>query len=136
MSPQVGHRSTRGVSELTVFHRSSQELNALVPGSKEGTVRRRGFALVGLIVLAASGCAAGPNPLTNSQGSGGNAGFWMGLWHGLICPIALVVSWFNSGVSMYEVHNNGGWYNTGFVLGAGAWGVLRGSAGHKRERAA
>ncbi len=82
--------------------------------------------LLAIAVLTLGGCA-GANPLTDTQGSGGIAGFWSGLWHGLICPVALVISWFNSDVSMYEVHNNGGWYNSGFVLGAGAWGILRGS---------
>jgi hypothetical protein len=44
----------------------------------------------------------------------------------MICPIAFVISIFNSRVTMYEVHNSGAWYNGGFILGAGAWGLLRG----------
>ena len=55
----------------------------------------------------------------------GVAGFWTGLWHGMICPIAFFISLFNREVSMYEVHNNGNWYNFGFLIGAGAWGILR-----------
>ena len=90
---------------------------------------RRSWAWVlGVLLLGMAGCAAGSNPLTGSPSNGSSAGFWLGLWHGLICPIALVISWFNASVSIYEVHNSGGWYNTGFVLGAGAWGILRGSA--------
>jgi len=51
-------------------------------------------------------------------GSDGSvAGFWLGLWHGLIVPISFFVSLLNGNVSLYEVHNNGGWYNLGFVLG-------------------
>ena len=46
------------------------------------------------------------------------AGFWAGYWHGMIAPITLVVSLFNPGVRIYETHNNGAWYNFGFVLGA------------------
>ncbi|MBN1138796.1 MAG: hypothetical protein JXM73_19585 [Anaerolineae bacterium] len=46
------------------------------------------------------------------------AGFWAGVWHGSIMPITFVVSLFKPGVGIYETHNNGGWYNFGFVLGA------------------
>lgn len=45
------------------------------------------------------------------------AGFWAGLWHGMICPITFVVSLFNPDVRIYEVHNNGRWYDFGFVIG-------------------
>ena len=75
-------------------------------------------------VLALSACA-GPNPLVVTVRQHGVAGFWTGLWHGMICPIAFVISLFNPSVSMYEVHNNGNWYNFGFLIGAGAWGILR-----------
>jgi hypothetical protein len=46
------------------------------------------------------------------------AGFWAGLWHGLILPITFFISLFNPGVGIYETNNNGGWYNFGFLLGA------------------
>ena len=46
------------------------------------------------------------------------AGFWAGLWHGSILPLAFIASLFKPGVGIYETHNNGGWYNFGFVLGA------------------
>jgi hypothetical protein len=66
-----------------------------------------------LVVLTA--CAAGPN---DAEGVRPHvAGFWQGLWHGLISPITFVVSLFNDQVGMYEVHNDGGWYNFGFLLG-------------------
>src|SRR5687768_494830 len=91
-------------------------------------------ALLALAALTLVGCAAGSNPLIGSAGKVGTAGFWLGLWHGMICPIALVISFFNSNVSIYEVHNSGGWYNTGFVLGAGAWGILRGSSRRREKR--
>lgn len=53
------------------------------------------------------------------RGDGGAdlAGFWLGLWQGLISPIAFIVSLFNHNVGIYEVHNNGGWYDFGFLLG-------------------
>jgi hypothetical protein len=76
---------------------------------------RAGGVLV--LVLALAACAAGPNTaaLVDTPQA---AGFWLGLWHGAISPITFVVSLFNSGVNIYEVHNNGNWYNFGFMLGA------------------
>ena len=46
------------------------------------------------------------------------AGFWAGYWHGMICPITFIVSLFKPGVRIYETHNNGKWYDFGFVMGA------------------
>jgi hypothetical protein len=46
-------------------------------------------------------------------------GFWGGLWHGIIAPFSFVISLFMDDVAMYAVNNNGGWYDFGFVLGAG-----------------
>ena len=47
------------------------------------------------------------------------AGFWGGLWHGLIAPFTFLVSLFVDGVSIYETNNNGHWYEFGFMLGVG-----------------
>ena len=46
-------------------------------------------------------------------------GFWGGLWHGIIAPISFIGSLFIDDISMYAVNNTGGWYDFGFVLGAG-----------------
>ncbi|MBN2571264.1 MAG: hypothetical protein JXA68_03990 [Ignavibacteriales bacterium] len=46
-------------------------------------------------------------------------GFWGGLWHGIIAPFSFIVSLFDSETVMYACNNNGGWYDLGFVLGAG-----------------
>ena len=46
------------------------------------------------------------------------AGFWAGYWHGMIAPITFFVSLFKPGVRIYETHNNGAWYDLGFILGA------------------
>jgi hypothetical protein len=56
------------------------------------------------------------------------AGFWGGLWHGIIAPITFVVSLLANGVSIYETNNNGRWYEFGFMLGIGAY------AGNKEAR--
>ena len=69
-------------------------------------------ALCLLVVLG--GCAAAANP---DAIHGAHAGFWLGLWQGLIAPIAFLVSLFNHEVGIYEVHNSGAWYDFGFLAG-------------------
>jgi hypothetical protein len=69
-----------------------------------------------LMILAA--CTAGANGLINTTNLQGEvAGFWQGLWHGLIAIVTFIISLFKDSVSVYEVHNNGAWYNFGFILG-------------------
>lgn len=46
-------------------------------------------------------------------------GFWSGLWHGFISPVSFIGSLFTDSIAMYALNNNGGWYDFGFVLGAG-----------------
>jgi hypothetical protein len=51
------------------------------------------------------------------------AGFWAGLWHGMICPITFIVSLFTPNVRIYETHNRGRLYDFGFIIGvSGAFG--------------
>lgn len=52
-------------------------------------------------------------------------GFWNGFWHGMIAPISFFGSLFSDDIAMYAINNNGGWYDAGFVLGAG---ILTGGA--------
>ena len=88
------------------------------------------IVLAGCVLLA--GCAAGVNEqLDTANQAGVVAGFWLGLWHGLIAPVTFVISLFSKGVGIYELHNNGGWYNFGFVLGAG---ILFGGGGSASSR--
>jgi hypothetical protein len=79
------------------------------------------LAAIGVaLILLMTACAAGPNPTVNVPASNGEvAGFWLGLWHGIISPVTFIISLFNKDVTLYEVHNDGNWYNFGFVLGAG-----------------
>jgi hypothetical protein len=80
----------------------------------------RPIVTLALLVLLLSACAAGPNPeVGNAAVDGAVAGFWLGLWHGVIAPVAFVVSLFTSEVGIYEVHNSGTLYDLGFVLGLG-----------------
>ncbi len=90
------------------------------------------LALVMLAVTLAA-CAPGLNPEAGSAPEGRDvAGFWLGLWHGVIAPVTFAISLFTDNVNLYEVHNNGNWYDFGFVLGAGI--LLGGGLGGARRR--
>lgn len=83
-----------------------------------------------LALLVLTACAAGPNEAVSG---GEGAGFWLGLWHGLITPVTLVISLFRDDVSIYEVVNNGNWYDVGFVVGLSLiWGAGKGSSSAAR----
>ncbi len=91
------------------------------------------LGLILILIFVLSCCVAGPNELEKKPDQKGKiAGFWKGLWHGIISPITFVISIFNRSVRFYEVHNSGFWYNFGFVIGAGLllnggfFGVRRG----------
>lgn len=86
-----------------------------------------------LIVILLVGCAPGPNQAASASVPHGSiAGFWLGLWHGMIAWITFVISIFSDKVSIYEIHNNGGWYNFGFLLGVG--GSIGGSSAASSRR--
>ena len=71
-----------------------------------------------MVLLLTVSCAPGPNTLTGSPNEEGKlAGFWLGLWHGIIAPITFIVSLFNKNVGIYEAHNSGTLYNLGYLLG-------------------
>jgi len=95
-------------------------------------------ALVTLLTLVLlAGCAPGPNEMIGKPGPAGTvAGFWLGLWNGAIAPVTFVISLFNPTVRIYEVHNNGAWYDLGFLFGVTALlgGGGRGSAVRRRPR--
>jgi len=91
--------------------------------------------IIGVMVLM-SACAAGPNELRNTPDEDGDvAGFWSGLWHGIISPFTFIVSLFSKSVYVFEVHNNGGWYTFGFLLGASMiFGGSSGGAASRRKK--
>lgn len=99
------------------------------------------FAAIGvclILVFFLASCTAGPNKLEKTPNAEGKvAGFWKGLWHGLIAPITFIISIFSKTVRFYEVHNSGAWYNFGFVLGAGLFlsgGILGKGKKSKKTR--
>lgn len=85
-----------------------------------------------LVLLLTVSCAPGPNALAGSADEEGKvAGFWQGLWHGIIAPFTFIISLFNHNVHIYEVHNSGGWYNLGYLLGLS---VIFGGSGRGSKR--
>ena len=88
---------------------------------------RAAAMIAAVLVLAA--CAAGANAVALADRPDA-AGFWLGLWQGLISPITFLISLFNDEVNIYEVNNNGNWYDFGFMLGVAI--VFSGPAGSGR----
>lgn len=98
------------------------------------TRRHTGLAMALLVLLAAvlfTSCAPGHERFTADA----PAGFFFGVWHGCIAWISLILSVFMDNITVYEAHNTGGWYNLGFLLGAGmAMGGGSRGAGHGHRR--
>ena len=84
--------------------------------------------LIASLSLLATACAAtqAGNAVTTSA-----PGFWLGVWHGFIFPVAFIVSLFTDQISVYAVPNNGTWYNFGFFVGIVFLGV--GARSSKRK---
>ena len=69
------------------------------------------MAVAGLLLLTA--CFPGNERYTYEQ----PAGFFWGIWHGLIAIITLIGSLFSDNVTIYESYNTGFFYNLGFLIG-------------------
>jgi hypothetical protein len=70
-------------------------------------------AVLLLAVIIMTGCtfAGDSSPLTQ-----GTPGFLMGVWHGLVAPLSLVIRFFLN-IKMYQVPNSGFTYDLGFLIG-------------------
>lgn len=75
------------------------------------------FGLVLIIALVLISCAPGNERWDQEINPGHNAGFWAGIWHGLIIIITFIISLFTRHVGIYEVSNTGWPYNIGFIIG-------------------
>ena len=60
------------------------------------------------------------------------AGFWLGIWQGIIICLTFIASWFDHDIVLYQVKNNGFWYNFGFIIGLTI--AIGGSAGGSRGK--
>ncbi|MBN2056878.1 hypothetical protein JW905_18270 [bacterium] len=77
--------------------------------------------VVALIItlLTCASCMPGPRSRWNEAKP---AGFFAGLWHGIISFFSLILSLFTR-VTMYECNNTGFLYNLGYYIGiAGVFG--------------
>ena len=80
---------------------------------KSSNIRFFGLLIFIPFIFLLSSCAAGDAQFTQDN----PAGFWYGLWHGVISVISLIIHIFNENVAVYETDNTGGWYDFGFLLG-------------------
>ena len=108
------------------------QINTPAPNTQAGTPAPNGQINVPGVTIQTY--APGPNPLVNTTDANGQvAGILLGIWHGIISPVTLVLSFVNKDVQMYEVHNDGSQYNLGFLLGVAIVFVILGiTAGSRR----
>ncbi len=64
------------------------------------------------MVLVLSSCLPGDGRNTVEK----PAGLLMGIWHGWIAPVSLVVGIFDRNIRIYEKANSGWWYDLGFYM--------------------
>ena len=82
------------------------------------TLARTLTLIAGLALLTACAATQAPDAIAPAA-----PGFWLGLWHGFIFPVAWLVSLFAPKVAVYAVPNSGGWYDFGYFLGIVVFGV-------------
>jgi hypothetical protein len=102
------------------------QINTAVPSGQAGTPASNGQINVPGVSIQVY--APGPNPTVDTADAHGRvAGVLLGIWHGVISPVTLVMSFFNKDVQMYEVHNDGKQYNLGFFLGVAIVFIILGA---------
>ena len=109
------------------------QINTPVPNAQGGTTTSNGQINVPGFILQLN--LPGPNPqVKKADGLGRIAGILTGIWHGVISPVTLAVSFLDPNVQMYEVHNDGNQYNLGFLIGVALVFLILGvSAGSRRR---
>ena len=109
------------------------QINTPVPNAQGGTTPPNGQIKVPGFNIQLN--LPGPNPQVNKADAQGRiAGILPGIWHGVISPVTLAVSFFDPNVQMYEVHNDGNQYNLGFLIGVALVFLILGvSAGSRRR---
>lgn len=81
--------------------------------------RMRVFVLIAMSLTVAACVAKQSLSAVNPAAPG----FLEGVWHGFIFPIAWIVSLFTDDIAVYQVPNNGGWYDFGYFIGICFLGV-------------
>jgi len=86
-----------------------------------------------LIILIISITSCFPNEVTADKAD--PSGFFMGIWHGWIAPISLILSFFNPSIRIYDAVNTGWAYDLGFYIaiisGFGSISIFR--KRHKKD---
>ena len=87
-----------------------------------------------LLILVFMVSCARPENLDLCVNVGSERGFWYGLLHGFLAPVTFIISLLSDGVTMYDVNNNGGWYDFGFLIGIGGFsgGIFKSSSRKKK----
>jgi uncharacterized spore protein YtfJ len=70
------------------------------------------LAVLVAFTVVIAGCAAGGGTYSPSD----QAGFFSGIWHGWIAPLALIAHVFDGDIRVYETNNDGIWYDVGFYI--------------------
>ena len=105
---------------------SAIQINTPAPNTQAGTPASSGQINVPGVSIQVY--APGTNPVVNTADAHGRiSGILLGIWHGVISPVTLVISFFNKDVQMYEVHNDGNQYNLGFLIGVAIVFVILGA---------
>lgn len=73
-------------------------------------------APVFFVVLASAAVLTGCGFAQTGSSTSVLPGFWLGLWHGLLAPWALILRLFMD-IGMYAYPNTGWFYDFGFLLG-------------------
>ena len=75
--------------------------------------KRVGMAAVMLVLIALlSSCLPGDGKNSVEK----PANFLMGIWHGWVAPVSVIVGIFNNKIRVYEPNNSGWWYDLGFYM--------------------
>ncbi|OAB39416.1 hypothetical protein PMSD_05700 [Paenibacillus macquariensis subsp. defensor] len=86
-----------------------------------------------LLIMSLTGCVPGDGKNTVDD----PAGFFWGVWHGWVAPISLIVGLFKEDIRIYEIYNNGWWYDLGFYIaiisGFGGISLSRNKKKYKRH---
>ncbi|MGZ6347603.1 MAG: hypothetical protein ACXWNC_08580 [Anaerolineales bacterium] len=105
---------------------SAIQINTPVPNTQSGTPASSGQ--INVPGVSIQFYAPSTNPAVNTADAHGRiSGILLGIWHGVISPVTLVISFFNKDVQMYEVHNDGNQYNLGFLIGVAIVFVILGA---------
>jgi hypothetical protein len=110
--PQTVIPAKAGIQNLSLSRRESQNWTPAFAGVTK-------VGVVVAVVLTLTSCAHQVQTAVNPTAPG----FFYGLWHGFIFPVAWILSLFLPDVAVYAVPNDGGWYDFGYFLGIVVFGV-------------